>query len=49
MPCRSIAFATRSARCVNTRFMRGENFVRCLCMFVSGRRAAVAYLTGGNR
>ena len=32
MPWRSIAFATRSARCVNTRFMRRENFVRCLCM-----------------
>ena len=39
MPWRSIAFATRSARCVNTRFMRFESFVRCLCMVLSGRRA----------
>ena len=39
MPWRSIAFATRSARCVNTRFMRVESFVRCLCMVLSGGRA----------
>ena len=35
MPWRSTAFATRSARCVNTRFMRAESFVRCLCMVLS--------------
>ena len=35
IPWRSIAFATRSARCVNTRFMRAESFVRCLCMVLS--------------
>ena len=36
MPCRSIAFETRFARCVNTRFMREEKVVVCLCMFVRG-------------
>src|SRR6185503_10134648 len=32
MPWRSIAFETRFARCVNTRFMREEKVVVCLCM-----------------
>ena len=43
MPRRSTAFATRSARCVNTRFTRRENCVRCLCI-VSRRLPAYGRL-----
>ena len=52
-PCRSSAFATRSARCVNTRFTRCENFVRCLCMVSAaprgGRSPTLPAATGDLR
>ena len=46
MPCRSIAFETRFARCVNTRFMREEKVVVCLMHASFAGAAAVTYLTG---
>ena len=51
MPRRSTAFATRSARCVNTRFTRRANVVSpCACASSRGAaRRAVAYLTSRAR
>ena len=50
MPCRSTAFATRSARWVSTRFTRRASCVRCLCIVACDAcRRTVAYLTSPDR